>query len=236
MIGSLLKKLFIVAIPLLGARFIYKNQPLIKGIIFDGLFFYCKMEAKVKDIFKYINYTYTVRFGYDIFYYDDGVCIYKDNIKNIHNLNSPLDYDYIICKRVNLDKEEMSRLFECQEQLLCEYKQNNDIKFKHCELSLINAKITFLYKNTNGEDRNISYNVTPLKTSYCSGNVLFSKNYMKHFFNMELTENYTINIMDKNLNSIILKEKEQIELWDENFTILETVNIPKSENEKESLI
>ena len=112
MISFLLKNLSIVALPILGGRLIYKNQPLIKGIIFDGLFFYYKMETKIKDIFKYLNYIYIVRFGYDIFYYDDGVCIYKDNIKIIYNLNSSLDYEYIKCKRVNLDKEEMCRLFD----------------------------------------------------------------------------------------------------------------------------
>lgn len=222
MIYNLLKYSYVILIPLLTGGVLYNKSPAFKKLILDSMFLYLASEAKVISVLKKINRFIILYLGNDIFYYCDGICIYKSSLKNFDNLDTPLDYDYLICKKLNEQDEEMTRLFDTEEEFINEYYRNdNSIKFKFCKKSLINVKITFI---STYEDKlhNTNYNITPLKTSYCSGNKLFTKNYMKHFFNMELPEKYVIDMIDSEITSSKLSNKEEVELWDDDYTILET--------------
>ena len=216
-------------------KYIYLNK---ETLLLDSSIMCLNIEANVCQL---LNKARNFKEKYmpcrnNIFYYTDRICVYKTGLEKFDKDDTPLDYDYITCKQT-INGEELTRFFEDEIDFVHEYeKSNNTINFNHCKKTIINAKIINV---CNKKEEKATYNITPLKTAYCSGNKIFTEKYFKHFHNIDLPEIYSIRFIDSAIDSKVLDNKETIELLDTDYKILENKtkkDQPEKNEEEDNII
>ncbi|MDA9216393.1 hypothetical protein N9O88_01050, partial [bacterium] len=87
------------------------------------------------------------------------------------------------------------------------------------------------------EYEKVMHNITPFKSAYYSGNKLYTKNFIKHFYNVDLFDKYVVKFIDSNIKSVELENREIILLGDNSYEIIELNKTEEKEkiNLKESL-
>ena len=217
---------------LLGGVYISRNYKY-KDILFETGCLYLKVETKVVDIKNKIEKS-LVKFKNikNIEFYLDGYKVYKTNLESLDELDFPLEYDYIIYKQKNENNEEMYRFFENEIQLMNEIKEKHKIIFNKCPITILNCKLIM-----ENDYEKVMYNITPLKSVYYSGNKLYTKNFIKHFYNIDLWDKYAIKFIDSNIKPVELENKETILLDDTNYNIIKPTQMDEKETqtEKENL-
>lgn len=217
---------------LLGGVYISRNYKY-KDILFETGCLYLKVETKVIDIKNKIEKS-LVKFKNikNIEFYLDGYKVYKTNLESLDEQDFPLEYDYIIYKQKDDNNEEMYRFFENEIQLMNEIKEKDKIIFNKCPITILNCKLIM-----ENDYEKVMYNITPLKSVYYSGNKLYTKNFIKHFYNIDLWDKYAIKFIDSNIKPVELENKETILLDDTNYNIIKSTQMEEKETqtEKENL-
>lgn len=200
---------------LLGGVYLLRNYSY-KNILFDVGFIYLDFETKVIKLKNRIEKN-LVNFKNkkNIEFYCDGYKIFKTNIESLDEKDFPLEFDYIICKQKNENNEEMYRFFESELELMDEIKNNNKIIFTKCPVTILNCKLIMEY-----ECEKVIHNITPFKSAYYSGNKLYTKNFIKHFYNIDLFDKYVVKFIDSNIKSVELENREIILLGNNSYEII----------------
>ena len=211
---------------ILGGIYISRNY---KDLLFETGCLYLKVETKVTQLKNTIEKR-LVKFQNlkNIEFYLDGYKVYKTNIQNIDENDFPLEYDYIIYKQKDENNEEMYRFFENEFELMRELKEKDKIIFNKCPITILNCKLIM-----ENEYEKVMHNITPFKSVYYSGNKLNTKNFIKHFYNIDLWDNYSIKFIDSNIKSVVLENKELILLGDTNYDIIKSTQIVEKETQTE---
>tara|TARA_B110000444_G_C18786981_1_gene570442 strand:+ start:64 stop:1008 length:945 start_codon:yes stop_codon:yes gene_type:complete len=103
----------------------------------------------------------------------------------------------------------------------------------------INTNNELLFLSVTLEDKNIEYTIDmkkPINYNINSNNVLginFVKYYANEYFNIELTDDYKIEIMDNNLNILHLTSNNYINITDGSYKL---ENVMSSETEEETVV
>ena len=123
----------------------------------------------------------------------------------------------------------MYRFFENEFELMSELKEKNKIIFNKCPITILNCKLIM-----ENDYENVMHNITPFKSVYYSGNKLYTKNFIKHFYNLDLWDNYSIKFIDSNIKSVVLENKELILLGDSNYNIIHYTQFEEKETQTEN--
>jgi hypothetical protein len=211
---------------LLGGVYISRNNKY-KDLLFETGCLYLKVETKVMQIKNNIEKS-LVKFKNikNIEFYLDGYKVYKTNLQNLDEQYFPLEYDYIIYKQKNENNEEMYRFFENEIQLMNEIKEKDKIIFNKCPITILNCKLIM-----ENDYEKVMYNITPLKSVYYSGNKLYTKNFIKHFYNIDLWDKYSIKFIDSKIKAVELENKETILLDDNNYNIIKPTQMEEKETQ-----
>lgn len=201
---------------LLGGVYLLRNYSY-RIILFEAGCIYLNVETKIIKIKNRIEKS-LVKFKSkkNIEFYCDGYKIFKTNIESLDEKDFPLEFDYIICKQKNENNEEMYRFFESELELMDEIKNNNKIIFTKCPVTILNCKLIM-----KDEGEKVMHNITPFKSAYYSGNKLYTKNFIKHFYNIDLFDKYVVKFIDSNIKSVELENREIILLGDNSYEIKE---------------
>lgn len=213
---------------LLGGVYISRNYNY-KDLLFETGCLYLKVETKVIQIKNKIEKS-LVKFKniQNIEFYLDGFKVYKTNLESLDEQDFPLEYDYIIYKQKNENNEEMYRFFENEIQLMNEIKEKHKIIFNKCPITILNCKLIM-----ENDYKKIMRNITPFKSAYYSGNELYTKNFIKHFYNIDLWDKYSIKFIDSNIKAVELENKETILLDDNNYNIIKSTQMEEKETQTE---
>ena len=128
--------------------------------------------------------------GKEITFYKDDEIVREMGLLEFRSLDEDwdLDYDYGVYSIENDDGRRMTRLFYIHTVDL------DNVQFS--DTSLLSAVL----KSEGNEDVNLDVTSDDFKSTLVVGNQLFTKEYMKYIFDIDLPESYKIDLIDNSVN------------------------------------
>lgn len=195
-----------------------------------GYIGYKKWEKEVniifiKSVFEMTKYYHGLR---DYFGYDDTVVIqvdnkeYKRELIEINNGNFEI-IDLPISKNVFQEKITTKTLIlniNDNHKILQNNNYDDIINLK--KINILKDKLFLQIIVENGENEIDILN--KIKTYLVDGNIILGENFLKWFmnyhYNIELNDNYKVNIMDHSVNLITLEKDSQIKIGENEYIII----------------
>lgn len=201
-----------------------------KRVLLRGMWCYCKIEVKVKNVFRkasqYMFSKLEPFYKYDVFYYKGNVKVGKTTlsilIKNEVDCEPNTEYDYVVYKtRAITPGEYQRRMFNTQEELLQVFYNNGTIHSQPSPTVIISACMV----TKDDDDNSFSKDVTPIHLGVETvRNQLYTDVFLSHFFNIEVPINYTIYVIDSDINQHTLvnnrEQKQYLEITPNGFEIV----------------
>lgn len=211
-----------------------------KRVLINGLWCYCKIEVKVKNVFRnasqYMFSKLEQFYKYDVFYYKGNVQVGKNTltkiIENEEDCKPNTEYDYVVYKTNAITPGQYQRrMFNTQEELLEAFYNNGTI---HCQPSPT-VIVTACMVTKDDEDNSFSKDVTPRHLGVETvGNQLYTDVFIAHFFNIEAPTSYTIYIIDSDINQHTLvnnsEQKQYVEITPNGFEIITVKCVDENED------
>ena len=143
----------------------------------------------------------------DIFYYKNNIVVAKTTIINLvidkECYNG--DYDFVTYEITNDSGEKMYRIFDNHYDILVELGEKYQIECAPPSVRIISALLVITRNNIDE-----LYDVTPKGLGVeLQRNKLYSHSFMNYFFNINPTMNYSVIIIDSNINEFELVNTPQ---------------------------
>ena len=208
-----------------------------KRLLLNVAMLYCKVEVRIHKVYKYLYKHFEHLYKYDVFYYKDNVqvgkCILTNLVRNVKDTNCS-DYNYVVYKQPSITPNEYKcRLFDTQKALLETFYNNGTIICEPCSKSIISACVV----TKDSEHNSFSTDVTPRHLGIeIVRNKIYTEKFIKCFFNLDLPLEYTVYIIDSDINQHTLvnnaKQKQYLEITPKGFNIITKNNTSFQEDEK----
>ena len=160
---------------------------------------------------KYLYRTYIKQNYYvpleEIFYYKNNTVISKTSIVEllISNNCCTVDYDFVTYEIINDSGETMYRIFDNDYDILTELGEKYRIECVPSKVHILSALLVITRNKTDE-----LYDVTPRGLGVeLQTNKLYSQSFINYFFNINPTTNYSVKIIDSNINEFELVNTPQ---------------------------
>lgn len=164
-------------------------------------------KKRAEDLYKtYIKQNYYVPTE-EVFYYKNNKVVSKTSIVEllITNNCSTFDYDFVTYEIINDSGETKRRIFDNVNDILAELSEKYRIECVPSKVHILSALLVITRNKTDE-----LYDVTPRGLGVeLQTNKLYSQSFINYFFNINPTSNYSIKIIDSNINEIELVNTPQ---------------------------
>jgi len=217
---------------------LYYDSKLVNYYFIKFLFDYNVIKQKLIRYCKknIINYGNTKLNG--IFYYKNNRIVHKTTLLDllIDKKKYFDNYNFISYEIENENTSKNYRLFNNENEIFKEACDKNKIEFIKPNIHILSA-ILILKRNNLFE----YYDVTPTKkyNFMFQGNYLYSRSFIDYFFNIIPTNDYTVKIIDNNVNEIDLvntnTESQTLSIKENKFEVITNKNEVYDKHKDESI-
>jgi hypothetical protein len=205
---------------------IYSGE--INNIIFKGICYTANFYAYITKDKKLDNTAFTYK------------CVYDNGVSN-NMIRSRINISDLYDKSIESNNllDIVNNFDENPDFFIFEFVKNEKkyglIVDKFQENIDINTNNELLFLSVTLKHNNNEYNIdlnNPVNYYVKSNTILgnkFVKYYMNEYFNIQLTDDYKIEIMDKSLNIIHLTDKNYINITDGSYTLKNVISTEKEE-------
>ncbi len=200
----------------------------------------CKFKKNMETYYSYFYNNEEQRYGLICLGIKNGYVkneFYNDNIKNIEDNNYNNDVDFFVFKSFDNEEEIYNGyIIHSVDEVSDMYDiiHNDNRKPKKCDYKFMSVVLYI------GDDE-YEINMEKLVDYYMDGNILLDCKFLKYMIsdkcdNIDILDSvdYTLSIMDHNVNQIELTKKEKILLSETSYNVIDVIDTQNDNDDSQT--